>query len=58
MSRNEFAYGIYLGTVMELDARRMGFNSVDSFDHNSPQSVHFEMSTTFEFSFEAGCEKG
>ena len=49
---------VNLGTVMELDARRMGFDCIDTFDHSSPQRVNFEMPSTLGSSLEGCCEKG
>ena len=52
------AYGIYLGTVEELDARRIGFDCIDTFNHSSPQRVYFEMQSTLESSSVVRCERG
>lgn len=55
---DELANGIYLSPVVELDAWGIGFDSIDTLDHSSPQRVSFEMPATFESSLEVRCEKG
>jgi len=49
---------VYLCTVVKLNARNIGFNGVDSFNHCSPQRVYFEAPAILESSLEVCCEKG
>ncbi len=55
---DELANDIYLSPVVELDAWGIGFDSIDTFDHNSPHCIYFEIPTALESSLEAGCERG
>jgi hypothetical protein len=58
LSGDELANRIYFGTVVKLDARRIGFDRIDALDHGSPQGVYFEAPAILESSLEVRCEKG
>jgi len=55
---DELANDIYLSPVVELDAWGIGFDSIDTLDHGSPQRVYFGMSSTLGASSGVRCEKG